>query len=304
MTALTTGWLSPANIILKNNYLLNGRTNTEDIIIPEKLYQKRNQAIVNHDNIFYIKKNTHIVINPHQYLENGFVIKNKKLFLNPYHIFIKAVTNVIFIKNRYASEKLVYIKDDNGPRCSLKIMPLAYQKSASNFILTKNNTINILSHDSGAGISFIKYCLQNNTCKSYEKSFSVTNDCRLNITAVDALNNTNQYQYRLTIDSTPPDIQCHIKIVKNSTYTIKKNTVYFYNGKLRLKLSATDNLCYPAEIFYAYNTDQFLKYEAPLTIAHNTTLYYYSKDKLGNASPVHKLLFQKKPFTDRGSNVK
>ncbi len=303
--------------VFSNSYVTKDQTNSETLIIPNTLYQKRNR-------VFYTteKNDTlYIAVRPHTLLEldllklsksngkgKGGVLRfRKRHYIGKFFMFLKNEDQQFKLLSPTGklSDIRVHIDKKGGESQILFSHPYHWQRQASSpssastahAILAPKATFFILASDAGSQMDKLTlhftdlssentkkvvFSYQDIPSKSRAHKLSPPfNESHLKIVATDVLGNEATKQIRISLDTKPPSLSLYTKENSDSTaIKVLHQKTLFIKDSLRLLFKTSDTYSPKSKIYYATLQDENSETPMqPAALATTFTLLEESPDK-------------------------
>jgi hypothetical protein len=152
-------------------------------------------------------------------------------------------------------------------------------------MLAGNASLHFTASDKGAGISNIRYKLDDGLEKTYTTPINAANldqgEHKIAFYATDLVNNKeSENTFEFYVDKTPPTV---IQEIIGKSFIA--NGKEFSSGRSQLKITAFDNKAGIKEIYYSINNGKYQLYEKPVNLANssgNLTVKSYAVDNVNN----------------------
>lgn len=186
-----------------------------------------------------------------------------------------------------SKSSLPYI-DLSGPLLKHSFSGPVFTSRDSVFINQQTKII-LKASDNESGIENIKYAVDNGDLKLYETPFSIKEEGvhKVDITAIDKVDNSNNNSFTVVVDNTGPEIYSRFSVPKTGTKMFEGKELNVYPGYVVLFLAATDMVAGFQKIFYRLNQLPEKPYEGYIdnfAKGKNVKVTIKAMDKLGNST--------------------
>ncbi len=195
------------------------------------------------------------------------------------------------VENSSYTKTHKFILDTHAPKIEFKIDGPQYLTRDTVYI-RDISTIKLDPYDIGkykSGFREAFYTLPNAEEQSYVAPFSFTEEGlhRVNVRALDQVNNEEVEELDFFVDNTPPEIFFHYSIDPIGKKVVMSDTFDIYPKNVQVYLAATDEYVGTHKIFYSLNNQLDKEYMRPVTNFKggiNIEVKVTAIDKLGNES--------------------
>ncbi len=278
-------------ISFQNTYIENGKKYKEEFVLSKKKYRNRNKEIIIKDNVYYIKKNTLLEINPKKILkEGGFILKGKRQYYNKYYLFVKSSSSFL-IQGKTQQKKIHLIVDHQAPYFYLHFFGPAYWKDENKVFVSPKTKAQIVFFDQFLSIKKASILFNDVSITSNEIIYLNVPNNSLLIRTSDELDNNLIKRITLFWDQKAPKVAILVdnKIVLNESYKVfnfKKESLEVNFEKEKV----SDQIYYHSG---PLKKESFKLFESLLKIKETTHFFYYALDPLGNKTKLYHFLFKK-----------